>query len=136
LIHPDHDAVEDLILKLRDTAAVMLGTIDYSFACTEEALKRISDIGFKRNLFLVFKEILHNIVRHASATHVTIQITESRRLLEMTITDNGIGFDPSVQCRGNGLNSLRNRAAQMRGTVDIKSHPGEGTTITVTARIP
>ena len=136
LIHPDHDAIEDLILKLRDTAAVMLGTIEYSFDCPEGALKRIRDIGFKRNLFLVFKEILHNIVKHSSATHVTIQITEGHRLLEMSITDDGVGFDLTGESKGNGLKSLRTRTAQMRGIVDIKSNPGKGTTVRVVARIP
>ncbi len=136
LIHPEHDAIEDMIIKLRDTATVMLGAIEYSFECSEDALKRIRDIGFKRNLFLVFKEILHNIARHSSATHVEIRITEHHKLLEMRITDNGKGFDAATQSRGNGLNSLQLRAEQMRGSVSIDSLPGGGTTVIVLARIP
>lgn len=136
LIHPEHDTVEDMIFKLRDTASVLLGEIEHSFQCPEDALKKIRDIGFKRNLFLVFKEILHNIASHSSATNVSIQIKEHRRLLEMRIADNGRGFDPASQTSGNGLKSLRLRASQMGGSVTIESLPGRGTTVIILARIP
>ena len=64
-----------------------------------------------RPLCLIVKEMMHNISRHASAHHVAISLTCSEGSLRLTVSDDGVGFNPlTMQGRGNGLTSLRQRA--------------------------
>jgi len=83
----------------------------------------------------MFKEILHNIARHARASRVDIDIQIAARQFELSVRDNGIGFDEAVVRAGNGLKNLRRRAADLGGTITIDSRPGTGTTVTVRAPI-
>ena len=84
----------------------------------------------------MFKEILHNIITHAQATRVEIEVEISRRQFLLRVRDNGVGFDEAHVRRGNGLKNLRRRAAELRGSVEILSPPKGGTTVTVIAPIP
>ena len=84
----------------------------------------------------MFKEILHNVSRHARATKVDIQIGISTQQFRFEVRDNGMGFDPSQASRGNGLKNLRRRAAELKGTVEINSVPSQGTSVRVQAPIP
>lgn len=86
------------------------------------------DVETRRELYLICKEALHNIARHAKATHVEFSITQAPRGLCILIRDNGIGFDPQQTESGNGLGNMRERSAQMRATLDIQSTP-DGTTL-------
>jgi signal transduction histidine kinase len=84
----------------------------------------------RRNAFLILKEALHNIHKHAKATEVKIKImVESKRLI-IEIIDNGVGFDPSQSKRGClGLSSIRRRAVDVNGEVEINPIVGTGTTV-------
>lgn len=92
------------------------------------------------NLYRIIQEALTNIQKHAQASHVEIHVTKKKSSLELTIKDNGIGFDsllranPSKPEEGFGLISMRERAASLRGALEIKSAPGHGTEIFV--RVP
>jgi signal transduction histidine kinase len=83
-------------------------------------------------LFRTLQETLHNIVKYAEATRVTVQLQKTGDVLMMAVTDNGKGFDvrrPSSNPRGLGLISLRERVNLLNGSLDIQSHPGQGTTV-------
>ncbi|RCR71196.1 sensor histidine kinase [Larkinella punicea] len=85
-----------------------------------------------RNLFLIYKEALHNIVKHARATEVAIRLeAEDPHTLCLTIHDNGIGFSPDALPTGHGLRNQHHRAAVLGGTIHIDSRPGSGTTVTL-----
>ncbi len=60
-------------------------------------------VNTRRNVFLIFKEAVHNIVRHAQASRVEVSIVVEGGQLELLITDNGDGFDPSSADGGHGL---------------------------------
>jgi signal transduction histidine kinase len=83
----------------------------------------------RRHVFLGYKEILHNVARHARATDVTIRVDEDRSHLHLTVSDNGVGFDANAPSPGHGLKHLQERAARIGGTLTITSRPGAGTTI-------
>jgi signal transduction histidine kinase len=79
---------------------------------------------FRRNIYLTAKEALHNIVKHAQASEVWIQI-EIDRALTLKIKDNGIGIDNSTpNSFGNGLTNMKNRIEELRGRFEIKSKNG------------
>ena len=83
----------------------------------------------RHSLFLAVKEALNNVIRHASATEVELQISQLDDRLHIVITDNGRGFDWNSVRRGNGLTNLQERLQAMRGECRFESHPGSGTTV-------
>ena len=96
----------------------------------------VLDMEFRRNILLIYKEILHNILKHANASRVDIVLQEQHENFMLTITDNGVGFDPSLAYTGNGLKNLQNRAVKSGGKLEIKSSTGKGTSICLNAKIP
>ena len=89
---------------------------------------------FRRNVYLTVKEALHNVVKHAQATSVTIKIHVNDKL-EFFIEDNGIGFDKNhIRQFSNGLTNMENRIKEINGEFVILN--GKGTTIKITVPIP
>jgi signal transduction histidine kinase len=85
--------------------------------------------GAQDAVFRVAQEALANISRHARAGHVSVTLGGSRRELELTIKDDGAGFEQSGTARGQGLSNMRARAAECGGRMEIISQPGSGTRV-------
>ncbi len=87
------------------------------------------------NLYRVFQESLHNIVKHAGASKVTISLIASHPIIRMRIEDNGKGFDTLERMAKNdnklGLVGIAERVGLMCGTFEMVSRPGMGTRIVV-----
>jgi two-component system sensor histidine kinase DegS len=86
-------------------------------------------------VFRIIQEALHNIIKHAAATHVDLAFArQSEGGWEITIADNGRGFDLEAAATrvGSGLVSMRERAVIIGGTLDLTSRPGYGTKLTLT----
>jgi signal transduction histidine kinase len=87
-------------------------------------------IEAKECLYRIGQEALHNMVKHARATDATVTLRSSNGHVELTVADNGQGFDTGGDFAGHlGLRSMRERAASCDGTVTIESAVGTGTTI-------
>lgn len=85
----------------------------------------------KRNLFLAYKEAIHNILKHAEATIVSVECQIQNDKLWVIIVDNGKGFDLEVaRNEGNGLQNFQKRMAELGGTAQIESIIDEGTRLT------
>lgn len=86
--------------------------------------------------FRILQESLTNVARHAHATEVTVSMTRDDEEFSMSISDNGVGFDPRVvrEGAGFGLLGMRERALMFGGVSSIESRPLKGTCVTV--RIP
>ena len=85
-------------------------------------------------LFRVTQEALQNIARHSSARHVQVSLTRTETSVELSIADDGSGFDPGRADLGGGglgLQSIRERVRMARGRLVIDSAPGRGTTVWV-----
>ncbi|TLD69053.1 hypothetical protein FEM03_19485 [Phragmitibacter flavus] len=86
-------------------------------------------------LLRIVQESITNALKHAQASHIVVRFQFTPDDLRVTITDNGIGFDaahpPAVQGTQFGLLGMGERAAKIRGMLDIQSQPGAGCTITV-----
>ena len=84
----------------------------------------------RHNLFLVIKEALHNIFKHANASEVWLRATVSEEALEMLIEDNGRGFTAAPDdALADGLRNMKQRMAEIGGTFRVESQPGSGTKI-------
>ncbi|HEY2846209.1 MAG TPA: sensor histidine kinase, partial [Pyrinomonadaceae bacterium] len=87
------------------------------------------------NLYRITQEALNNVLRHADAKHVSVLIQQQRSHLVLIVEDDGRGFEQkNGENHGLGLTGMRERAALLRGELEIESDPGAGTTVIV--RIP
>jgi len=85
----------------------------------------------RHNLFLAVKEALNNAVRHGNATEIGFRVRVLEDRLQISISDNGSGFDMSGRSNGHGLLNLRNRLENLSGQCGIDSSPGAGTTVSL-----
>jgi signal transduction histidine kinase len=75
-------------------------------------------------------EALQNVAKHAAAERVTVRVSGSDGSLRFAVTDDGAGFNVADARAGSGLQGMSDRLAALGGTFDIRSQPGQGTTIT------
>ncbi len=84
----------------------------------------------KRNTILILKEAVNNALKHAAATEIQVHLHLAGDQLDLSVRDNGSGFDPVARsAAGNGLSNLRKRAEAAGGTLRIDSVAGQGTTV-------
>lgn len=89
-------------------------------------------------VFRIVQEMLNNIVKHARASELEVNLSHENGTVALSIHDNGIGFDPAVlfedkeQHKGLGLRNIKKRAALIGGTFNIDSRKNDGTTIRIT----
>jgi PAS domain S-box-containing protein len=84
----------------------------------------------KQALYRIAQEALHNAGRHARATRVRIALSQVGSQVRLEVQDNGVGFDSSSAFPGHfGLNTMRERATDLDGRLDIESRPGAGTMV-------
>ena len=92
--------------------------------------------GLEQPLFRIVQESLNNVVKHADARTVTVSLEFGAEQVLLRVTDDGQGFDPdatpSGQGRHLGMISMRERAAEIGGTMELRSRIGGGTDVTVT----
>jgi two-component system, NarL family, sensor histidine kinase UhpB len=86
----------------------------------------------RKNIYLVFKEALNNAVKYSGTERTDVSITAHNKELVLQVKDHGKGFDTTVDGKGNGLENMKNRAAELKGKLLVDSNRGTGTTITMT----
>jgi len=85
------------------------------------------------SLYRIIDELINNILKHAKATEVSIQLIEHEDMLNVIIEDNGIGFeyDPNNKNYGMGLSNITTRVNHFEGKFQIDSSIGNGTTMII-----
>jgi ligand-binding sensor domain-containing protein/signal transduction histidine kinase len=132
-IDPLRDAPIHLLQRMRHVAGELLQThgLRLRFESSGDMSPRLS-ADLRRHAFLIFKEILNNIVRHAGATAVTVEVSIGAQRLRVTVSDDGRGFDTSTAAEGQGLRNMLRRCGSLGGSLDVMSRPGTGTRVTLT----
>ena len=87
-------------------------------------------------LVRITQEACANAVRHGNARRLAVSMTRQDGHVELAVRDTGTGFDPAAPHPGSGLAHIRDRVAELGGTVDIDSAPGRGTALTVWVPVP
>jgi signal transduction histidine kinase/ligand-binding sensor domain-containing protein len=82
------------------------------------------------NLFRIMQEAVHNILKHANASFIETKIQDAGNELNITISDDGIGFD-NAQPEGNGITSMKQRAGSLNARITIQSQKDKGTIIRI-----
>jgi len=120
------EALEDLIRNL--DKAVPFRTAFHYDAGIEKLLSRNQMLGVYR----IVQEAFNNILKHAQASQVTLKFRKTKTGLQLTLHDNGRGFDVNTRADGIGLKNMQNRVQLIGGEWHLESKPGQGSTITIT----
>ncbi|WP_448702649.1 two-component regulator propeller domain-containing protein [Mucilaginibacter sp. AW1-3] len=93
-------------------------------------------LEYCRNMTLIYKELLNNIMKHSGASRVHLTVSEIKNNeMRILLTDNGKGFDADTTAVGHGINNIKNRAARIDGQITIRSHLNTGTTVILTLKL-
>ena len=130
-INPRYDTVVNLQTRLREIASRMVRDADIQFHINDAVGNDDALTDIRRNILLMFKEILHNIVKHSKATNVDIYFDRKQGQFQLLICDNGIGFDRQSEHYGNGLQSLKKRAEEIGALLEIKTELHKGTEVSI-----
>jgi signal transduction histidine kinase/streptogramin lyase len=132
-INSQNDTMLELIARMRRSASDIFDdtNISFQFVSEKQLVGRSMIMEQRRDLFLVYKEAINNIQKHARATVVVINLIAEKKCLCLTISDNGSGFDTSQPTHRNGLKNMCSRIEKWKGNVTINSFAGKGTTITI-----
>ena len=133
LNHASYEKFHNFIVSLED----MIDGIQKSsgILCSFTYDKKVhwdSLLGdIKINAYRIVQESLKNCVKHAKSKNVSISFQSMDDNLKLTITDDGVGFDPKRKKKGIGLRNIISRVKKIKGILDIDSKPEKGTTIKV-----
>jgi signal transduction histidine kinase len=83
----------------------------------------------RHNLIMAVKEAVHNAIKHAKASELSVYVDWEGTTLTIRVQDGGCGFAPANSATGNGLANMRRRLEHLGGTCTIQSQPGRGTTV-------
>jgi signal transduction histidine kinase len=136
-LNPANDTGEKILNKMREVAFQLLEqqNIRVLFNCDTSFDLLLLNMDVRRNIFLIFKESIHNIAKYAQAKNVTISLIIKNQDLNICISDDGVGFILSDKTVGNGLQNMQIRANQMQAQFQVLSDIGKGTTIILHAPI-
>lgn len=87
----------------------------------------------RHNLILAVKEAVHNVIKHAKASELSVHVRLDGSALTIRVQDNGVGFEADANRGGNGLANMQKRLQQIGGTCSIESRTEHGTTVSFRA---
>jgi signal transduction histidine kinase len=90
----------------------------------------------RHNISMAVKEAVHNVIKHAKASEVKINVEYTGNLLTVSVQDDGCGFQPADNVAGNGLGIMKRRLADIGGSCSFESCPGRGTAVRMCLTIP
>ena len=81
------------------------------------------------NMYRIIQESVNNAIKYAQASNISVNISTKDSDILVSIEDDGIGFDPRKVIMGNGLKNIEKWAAEIQGTLEVRSQDNEGTTV-------
>ena len=147
-VNPQHDTLDSLASYLGKFAQDYVGAA--GLRCRLDVPMQLPawplTAEVRHNLFLAFKEALHNVVKHAAASEVRISLAPETDAFTLIVEDNGRGFAANAPAghsqpasdrfaHGNGLANMQRRLAEIGGRCEIQSVSGQGTKLTFFAKV-
>ena len=132
-VNPKNDSLIYLTVRLREYAIPLCESKNITFNMhVDEVIHSLKlEMDERRDVYLICKESINNAVKHSGCSQLTVVFAATHKRLEITITDNGCGFDPSVRRSRNGVTNMERRAKQTGMAFSVKSAKNSGTTITL-----
>jgi signal transduction histidine kinase len=130
-INPKRESLLDLIRRMRQHADEIFTQrdIELRFNAPSAADSLRLGVDVRRDLLLIFKEAVNNAARHSKCSRVDIDLRVEGSRLVLVVADDGVGLDATVEREGQGITSMQRRAQRLKGTFEITSGTGSGTTI-------
>ncbi len=127
-INPEHDDWRSFLSKCRRYASDLIESrhIDYELYIDEDIPGKM-DMQLRQNLWLIFKEMVTNAIRHSNASRIAVSLNYRSGKLHILVEDDGTGIDSSASTEGNGLKNIRQRSEQIGGKLSLDTAPGKGT---------
>jgi len=131
-VNPDNDSLQNIVLRMEDTAVKLFDAagIEYHISLPPYVHDNKLPMTVRRNIFLVFKELVNNVIKHSQCTRADIEISfdssSQTGTLTLVVSDDGKGFEPAREYQGNGLKNMRMRAQSIGGTMSIASSENGG----------
>lgn len=121
-----HDALRDFCDYIQDTTGLRI-------LFQEVGGPQKLDSTAEMFIYRIVQELVNNVVRHAAASQVIVQVAMAPGKTEITVEDDGSGFDPAIleTTKGAGLANVRYRVQSLNGKTDIVSMPGRGTSVNI-----
>jgi len=137
MVNPKNDTLESLAAYVAEYAEQFFA--ESSVHCRFDIPTVVPSVPLpadtRRNVFLTLKEALNNVLKHAGAGMVTLQLTLEQDAFRFVVQDNGRGFQTSSRGGlGNGLANMKRRIEEIKGEFSLASTPGAGTRISL--RVP
>lgn len=139
--NPENDSLANVVAYLCDYAESFLSPAAVKTRVEAPGPSELPAVALtaqaRHNLLLAAKEALNNSVRHAQAQTIWLKIRLQAGALIVEVADDGRGFDRAkTRASANGLSNIQNRMAVICGHAQIRSQPGQGTTVTLTLPLP
>ena len=132
-MHVHDEELDDVVARMRRYAGEFFenGHPTFIMDVDDTISSKQLELEKRRDLFMVFKEILNNIKKHAGANHVSIEINIKGKDFLMKVKDDGCGFDIDAFTDRNGIRNIKSRMNKWGGDANLISEKGAGTTIIV-----
>ncbi len=138
-IDPKKESLYELLIRLKDFGDDIFSDSDIEFqvkGLEEDFQHAILNMEWKRHLTLIFKEAMNNTLKHSGSRQVFLEINFDWVYLDITLADDGKGFNVSEVQHGNGIQNMQSRARRLFGSLEVESNPGIGTKISFKGKIP
>jgi len=136
-IKSENDRFENVLQRMNQFASEILDAknIELDFKSETSLSPLRLTMEQRKNFYLFFKEVINNAVKYSNAKKVSVSISQKDHCAEMNITDDGKGFDSTKIFNGNGMNTLKKRAAELSADFKITSNLNEGTAVQLKFKI-
>jgi signal transduction histidine kinase len=131
-LNPVNDSLAGLIAYLRRFVNEFMDPtpVDFAFDLPETLPDQALSVEVRRNIYLVVREALHNVVKHSGAAKILISMKMNEHGFSIIIKDDGRGFDPGkLEFPGNGLVNMKKRMNDIGGEFKIRAQAKDGTEI-------
>ena len=123
-------AIEALAERVGTNGLIVDATVELAYESGRAAQRHTSELEL--TMYRIVQEALTNAVKNGRATRGVVEVIEGARTIEVSVRDDGAGFDPTTRTEGFGVLGMRERAALLHGTLEIQSAPGQGTKVSCT----
>lgn len=128
-ISPQNDSVKTLKERMETFGRSLLTELGIEFHLSID--DKIADLKLgmelRKNLYLIYKEGLNNAVKYSKASRIDVSLRVVGKEVQLSISDNGVGFEAQTAKTGNGLKNMRQRAQEIGAFFEIKSGANRGT---------
>ena len=137
LLNPSQDGFQKLIQRLEEYAGEMtaIKNMKLQVLVPEHFSTQNLPVESRRNIYLFCKEAINNAVKYSNAGLLELTVKETNNLLEISISDDGKGFDAQTIKHGNGLNNMQKRANELGADFNIQSKMGQGCLVSLKLKI-